>query len=383
MNDRLTYQGGLYVEGSDPISAGGNQSPVFASCFNAAALACTDPVGIATSEMFGFPIHVASVNYTVGENWYRDYGIYEQSTYTITDQLKATGGARFTYDTSTNTSQRITYQFPVEPPFTQGPNSFCTDLTSTPNDCYQTTSETSHAPTWMADLEYKPLDDLLAYGKYSRGYRAGGVYGNAPSNYRTFQPEKLDSFEAGIKTSYNGAVRATFNATAFYNNFRNQQLQASFDAAPGAAVSPTTGIINAGKSKIWGAEIEATLTPVTGLTISADYTYLRTEITAIAPIVSTDPNYIVGQNITVGCAAGTVAAEQGRGVDRLHAAAASVDRQDLRRRNGYPYRQAACQLHLYRRSRQHHRGRGQLQLAGGAQSARCECLVELHHGIQG
>ena len=208
LNDRLTYQGGLYVEGSDPISAGGNQSPVFASCFNAAALECTDPVGIATSELYGFPIHVASVNYTVGENWYRDYGIYEQSTYTITDQLKATGGARFTYDTSTNTSQRITYQFPVEPPFTQGPNSFCTDLTSTPNDCYQTTSETSHAPTWLADLEYKPMDDLLVYGKYSRGYRAGGVYGNAPSNYRTFQPEKLDSFEAGIKTSYNGAVRA-------------------------------------------------------------------------------------------------------------------------------------------------------------------------------
>jgi iron complex outermembrane receptor protein len=138
------------------------------------------------------------------------------------------------------------------------------------------------------------------YGKYSRGYRAGGVFGNAPSNYRTFEPEKLDSYETGIKTSYNGAVRATFNATAFYNNFRNQQLQASFDAAPGAAVSPTTGIVNAGKSKIWGAELEATLTPVTGLNFSAVYTYLRTEITAISPVVSTDPNYIVGQNITVG-----------------------------------------------------------------------------------
>ena len=300
LNDRLTYQGGLYVEGSDPISAGGNQSPVFASCFNVQTLACSDPVGIATSAMFGFPVHVGSVNYTVGDVWYRDYGIYEQSTYTINDQLKATGGARFTYDQSSNTSQRITYQFPVEPPFTQAPTSFCTDLTSTPNNCFQTTSETSHAPTWMFDLEYKPVEDVLVYGKYSRGYRAGGVFGNAPSNYRTFEPEKLDSYETGIKTSYNGAVRATFNATAFYNNFRNQQLQASFDAAPGAAVSPTTGIINAGKSKIWGAELEATLTPVTGLTFSAVYTYLRTEITAIAPIVSTDPNYIVGQNITVG-----------------------------------------------------------------------------------
>ena len=302
LNDRLTYQGGLYVEGSDPISAGGNQSPVFASCFNAGNLAtCSDPVGIGFTNAVGFPIHVGSVNYTVGESTYRDYGIYEQSTYTITDQLKVTGGARFTYDTASNTSQRITNQFPVTPPYTQGVTSFCTDLTSTPQNCYQTSSETSHAPTWMIDLEYKPLEDLLVYGKYSRGYRAGGVYGNSPANYRVFDPEKLDSFETGFKTSFNsGGMHGTFDATAFYNNFRNQQLQASFDAAPNAAVSPTTGIINAGKSRIWGAEIEATLTPVTGLTFDANYTYLRTEITAIAPVVSTDPNYIVGANIPVG-----------------------------------------------------------------------------------
>jgi iron complex outermembrane receptor protein len=299
LDNRLTYQGGLYVEGSDPISAGGNQSPVFASCFNVQALTCSDPLGIGFTQAIGFPIHVASANYTVGESWYRDFGVYEQSTYTITDQLKATAGARFTYDQTKNTSTRITNQFPVTPPYTQGVTTFCTDATSDPT-CVQTTSETSHAPTWMADLEYKPLDDLLLYGKYSRGYRAGGVFANSPENYRTFQPEKLDSFEAGFKTSYSGPVRATFDATVFYNNFRNQQLQASFDAAPGAAVSPTTGIINAGKSKIYGAELEATISPFTGLVIAADYTYLRTEITAIASVVSTDPNYIVGAEIPVG-----------------------------------------------------------------------------------
>ena len=120
LNDRLTYQGGLYVEGSDPISAGGNQSPVFASCFNAAQLACSDPVGIGFTNAVGFPIHVGSVNYTVGEAWYRDFGAYEQSTYTITDQLKATAGARFTYDQSKDVAQRITNQFPVTPPYTPG-----------------------------------------------------------------------------------------------------------------------------------------------------------------------------------------------------------------------------------------------------------------------
>ena len=301
LNDRLTYQGGVYVEGSDPISAGGNLSPVFASCFNVAALECSDPVGIGYTAALGFPVQVASENYTVGETWYRDYGVFEQSTYTITDQLKATGGARFTFDQTTNTSQRITYQFPVTPPYTQGPNHFCTDITATPENCYGTTEETSHAPTWMFDLEYKPLEDLLVYGKYARGYRAGGVFGNSPANYRTFQPEKLDNFETGVKTSFNqGPVRGTFNIDAFYNNFRDQQLQASFDAAPGKAVSATTGIINAGKSRIWGAEIESSVTPVTGLTFDVNYTYLRTEITSISSVVSTDPNYIVAAEIPVG-----------------------------------------------------------------------------------
>jgi iron complex outermembrane recepter protein len=301
LENRLTYQGGIYLEATNPISYGGSQAPVFISCANAATFQCTDVIGIGASQQFGFafPIHVGAVNYTVDETKYRNYGVYEQSTYSITDQLKATGGLRYTWDSVDDTNQRVTYQFPVLPPFTGGPTGSCTDAAAAPS-CFESNKEKSQAPTWLFDLEYKPTNDIMAYGKYIRGYRAGGVFSNAPTNYRSFDPEKVDTYETGIKTTFGGPAPGTFNATAFYNNFRNQQLQLGFDAAPGAAVSPTTAILNAGKSRIWGVEIEATIMPVQGLTFDAAYTYLNTKITSIASVVSTDPNYVVASAAPVG-----------------------------------------------------------------------------------
>jgi iron complex outermembrane receptor protein len=301
LDNRLTYQGGAYLEASNPLSYGGNQSPVFASCASPAALKCTDPIGIGATEFYGFPIQAAAVNYTVGETRYRDYGVYEQATYALTSQLKLTEGLRYTWDQESNSSQLITYHFPVTPPFTQGPNEVCTyALTSTLPGCFQFAEEQSRAPTWLIGLDYKPTDDVLIYAKYARGYRAGGVFANSPSNYRTWQPEKVDAYETGFKTTFTGVVRGTFDVAAFYNDFRNQQLQVGFDAAPGAAVSPTTGIANAGKSHIYGAEVSSSLEPVTGLVFSLDYTYLRTEITAIDPLVSSDPHYVLGESIVAG-----------------------------------------------------------------------------------
>jgi len=89
-----------------------------------------------------------------------------------------------------------------------------------------------------------------------------------------------------------------FNVSAFYNNFSNQQLQLGFNArvtnGVPAPVSPTTAIINAGKSRIYGAEVELQIAPLSGLTLDANYTYLNTSIQSIQAITTTDPNYQPG-----------------------------------------------------------------------------------------
>jgi iron complex outermembrane receptor protein len=91
-------------------------------------------------------------------------------------------------------------------------------------------------------------------------------------------------------------VHRLFNVSVFYNDFSNQQLQAPFNPRMNAAgipapVSPTTAIINAGKSRIYGAEVEAAVTPFQGLTFDANYTYLNATIRRISTFETADPNY--------------------------------------------------------------------------------------------
>jgi iron complex outermembrane recepter protein len=309
-DQRLTYQGGLYLEWSDPLGMVGNQSAQLANCVDPGTLStCTDPVGSAFSAAFGFPVHVGVVNYTVGESQFRDHGLYTQESYALTDQFKLTAGARYTWDSAANEATRIGYNFPVEPPYTAAPTATCTDPNTAPS-CSASVHEKSSAPTWLLGLDYQPNEDLLVYAKYSRGYRAGGIYSNAPQDHRTFDPEKVDNYELGLKSSFHGAVRGTFDADVFYNNFSNQQIQFGFEpsvnpvtGAP-APVAPTTAILNAGKSRIYGAEVDATLIPfpditaLQGLRFEINYTYLHTEILEIAPISTTDPNYVPATSST-------------------------------------------------------------------------------------
>jgi iron complex outermembrane receptor protein len=139
----------------------------------------------------------------------------------------------------------------------------------------------SHAPTWLIDLDYTPTSDLLAYVKYTRGYRAGTIAPNVTTPYNIVRPEKVDTYELGAKTSFAQPIHGIFNADVFYNNFTDQQLQLGFDAAPGAPVSPTAAPVNAGKSRIWGVELESSITPLSGFTLDASYTYLNTRIQAL------------------------------------------------------------------------------------------------------
>ena len=301
MDQRLTYTGGVYFEWSDPLQVVGNQSPELANCTNLGTFACTDPLGqaltAATDAQLGFayPVHVAAVNYTAGETWYRDKGIYAQSTYSFTDKLKLTTGLRGTWDDQTSTATRTTTQFDVFAPYTAANTVGCTDPLEVPS-CFQRLQEKSSAPTWLIDLDYKITDDAMWYGKYARGYRAGGVFSNAPSDHRTFAPEKVDSYETGIKTSFAEPVHGLFNASVFYNNFTDQQLQLGFNPATInnvlAPVSPTTAIINAGKSRIYGAEIEAQVKPVQSVTFDVNYTYLNATLQSVSTFTTTDVDYV-------------------------------------------------------------------------------------------
>jgi iron complex outermembrane receptor protein len=131
----------------------------------------------------------------------------------------------------------------------------------------------------MIDLEYLPVHDVMVYAKYARGYRQGSVATFVQDGFHLYKPEYVDSYELGEKTSFHGAVDGTFNVTGFYNDFTDQQLLIGL-TEPGQ--TPSSGIINAGKSRIYGAEVEATLVPIEPLTFGVSYTYLNTRLLSLA-----------------------------------------------------------------------------------------------------
>ncbi|MFT4045756.1 MAG: TonB-dependent receptor [Solimonas sp.] len=288
-DSRLNFQTGVYLEWSDPLGDVGAQSPVLAPCTDVGSFACSDPIGQTFSELTGQTVHVGSVHYTVGQTSYRDQGVYLQSTYPFNEWFKVTGGIRYTWDEQSNDSTRLVYQFPTTAEDTA--THFCEDPATDDHGCAVHLQEKSSAPTWLVDFDYTPTDDLLLYAKYARGYRAGGVFANAPSDLRIFDPEKVDNYELGFKSTFRGFVRGTFNVAAFYNDFSDQQVQAGFNAAS-AGGSPTNAIVNAGKSRITGVEVESTLVPIRHLTFQLSYTYLDAQIRKIDTISTSDPDYV-------------------------------------------------------------------------------------------
>jgi iron complex outermembrane receptor protein len=267
----LDWQSGVYAEFSDPLSLVGSSSPTSAIC---EGFDCAAPAGPSFSGL----------GYTTSKTTYRTFGIYGQGSYRITNQLTLTGGLRYTKDHQRVDGFLINYRYipslSLQPPLPVGAGSICTNVDAKPPTCEQSISESSSAPTWLIDLEYKPLQDVLAYAKYTRGYRTGGVTLQAPTALQTFKPEKLDSYEVGAKTTFAGAVPGLFNISVFYNDFSNQQIFINLNPAPG--FSPATAISNAGQSRIYGLEAEFAVVPFKGFTLSGGYTYLNSRINKIA-----------------------------------------------------------------------------------------------------
>lgn len=85
------------------------------------------------------------------------------------------------------------------------------------------------------NLRYKLTDDVNLYATYARSFKTGGINLNGvPTDANgvpiesafTIKPEKVDHFEAGIKTQF-WDRKATFNLTGFWTEIENFQASVS------------------------------------------------------------------------------------------------------------------------------------------------------------
>ena len=89
-----------------------------------------------------------------------------------------------------------------------------------------------------------------------------------PELCNPYRPEKVDSYEVGLKTVLaDGAM--TLNIAGFYDKHKDIQLSV-FDAG-GAAAST---VLNAGAATIKGIEIETIIRPAPWLTFNGSFAYL-------------------------------------------------------------------------------------------------------------
>ncbi|TAL00572.1 MAG: TonB-dependent receptor [Rhodospirillaceae bacterium] len=273
-DNRLTWQAGGYMEGSNTIGLSGTQSTTFLNCSNATAFQCFNVL----SNFLGPALGGVIQQQTFKERFH-NYGVYEQATYKLSDEFKVTEGLRYTDDLVSGIGNRYLYTFSAP----NTPVAGCFPGLSLANACGQRSRVSSHAPTWLIDVDYTPNQDVLLYAKYARGYRQGSINQSGPFNHTSFAPEHVDSYEIGAKTSFHGAISGTFNVAGFYNDLTNQQIQVNFLSGGGAG--QTGGVVNAGKSRIWGFELESVVKPVKDVTLDLAYTYLNTKVLQLNPVV--------------------------------------------------------------------------------------------------
>jgi iron complex outermembrane receptor protein len=105
-------------------------------------------------------------------------------------------------------------------------------------------------------------DNVMGYFQISTGYKAGGVNARPffPSQLHSFNPETLDSYEVGIKSTFHRTLR--LNAAVFYNDYKDIQLAlTNCYWAPASQQTPCASQDNVGSAHVQGLEVEAEWNP--------------------------------------------------------------------------------------------------------------------------
>jgi iron complex outermembrane recepter protein len=195
---------------------------------------------------------------------------YVQGTFSFSDAMRFTAGARYIDDTREDEGGRsIDCTFGLVGPLPDTIAAQPSDLNGGQGCYFRQYNDMKgewNNTTWMARGEYDPSDDTLLYLSYATGWKSGVLQdgrgfadlddgtGNldfSRNNSLLQKPEEVDSIEMGVKTEF-GSWRV--NANAFYMDFQDMQVT-------GAVIDPNTGQstltnTNAGGATIQGLEIE-------------------------------------------------------------------------------------------------------------------------------
>jgi iron complex outermembrane receptor protein len=260
------------------------------------------------------------------------YAGYGQVDWNVTDELKITGGLRYSWDRKYGKEQVRLICFSTRaclggtanaaslanpgtypdflggftPPIdlTQVPSVVDSGLFGLPRGVtglttYDATTgfaSRNYDAKWGAltgtlGVEWQPDEDTLVYGKYSRGYKSGG-FNIGIFTVLSFSPytaaEHVDSFEAGVKHQFGDWLTA--NVALFHYKYEDLQIPLAIVQSSGGLSQSSTTFFNVPESISQGVELETTLSPIENLAILFNYSYLDAHITKGQASDPADPN---------------------------------------------------------------------------------------------
>ena len=224
-------------------------------------------------------------------------------TWDVTNALSLTGGLRYTKDYKSYTFYRFNLDGVTINPYVDpvgaiygagynGPNFL--NIPGLPPGPVPGTVQalTGHQAIfqgsrtdWHVSADYRFNPAVMAYVSAGTGYKAGGV-DPRPFNAeqaRPFGPEKLTSYELGLKTDLLDR-HLRFNTAVFFNDFTDAQLvllSCPQYGGPGPCALPQ----NAGNAHVWGVEAEIFAISAGGLQLELSGSYLHWDWQCVDPAV--------------------------------------------------------------------------------------------------
>ncbi|WP_269716326.1 TonB-dependent receptor [Caulobacter sp. NIBR2454] len=185
-------------------------------------------------------------NIFIGNGQSKNYAVFGEANFDITEDLTFTVGGRYTKDEKSFTSRaEIISLGPVGLPNTLSPSPLLAPYSiGVGKDWSEFTPKFS--------LDWKMSPGKLLYASASKGFKGGGWQGaaaNAAGAAKPYEPETAWNYEGGLKTDWFDR-RLRVNIAAFYTSFKDLQVELLDD------VNLTLVIANAANAKIKGVEVE-------------------------------------------------------------------------------------------------------------------------------
>lgn len=204
------------------------------------------------------PDPLRNLSYRYVETKVRQLAGFGEVTLHPTDKLSLTGGLRY-YDYTKTTGGEATLASP---------------LTGSVLANYSREKASANGLIQKFNISYNFTPDFMAYASAAKGFRPGGANNIPilPDNLIAYDADSLWNYEAGVKTSWLGGD-VIFNAAVFQIDWSNMQLSAR------TADGLYSFLTNAGAARIRGGEVDLTVRPLSGLSLSVSGGYTDGKLT--------------------------------------------------------------------------------------------------------